>query len=203
MYGEYACDRLYVDLSGAFALNTYDGSRQVNAGPGINRTASSDYNGEQYQIYVESGYTLGYKELNITPLASFQYQHLHLDKYTEQGAGALNLTVKAQDYDLAQTGLGIKLDYPLDTKYGTLLPELRVKWLYDWVGDAQATTSTFSGGGASFATNGFTPAQSSWDFGTKLTMFTNNNWTFAANYDFELKEDYYGHYGYANLKYSY
>ena len=203
IYGEYSKDAFYLDLSGAFAFNTYDASRQINVGPGINRTASADYNGEQYQVYVEGGYTLGHKKLNITPLASFQYQHLYLQKYTESGAGALDLTVKQQNYDLAQTGLGVKLDYPMDTKYGRFVPELRVKWLYDWIGDAQQTASAFSGGGASFATNGFDPAQSAWDFGVKLTMFTNNSWILAANYDFELKDDFYGHYGYGNAKYSF
>ena len=224
IYGEYAKDAYYIDLSGSFAYNTYDASRQVAVGA-INRTALADYNGQQYAAYIEGGYKFNFKdfgfekvtvsklntqkpcfsltELNLTPLVSFQYQHLYLDKYTETGANAMNLTVKAQNYDIAQSGFGIKLDYPLDTKYGKLVPELRFKWLYDWIGDAQANTSNFNGGGGSFATNGFTPAQSSWDFGTKLTMFTKNNWTFAANYDFELKEDFYGHYGYVNAKYSF
>jgi len=224
IYGEYAKDAYYIDLSGSFAFNTYDASRNVAVGA-INRTASADYNGQQYAAYIEGGYTFNFKdfgfekvtvsklntkkpcfsltELNLTPLVSFQYQHLYLDKYTETGANAMNLTVKSQNYDIAQSGFGIKLDYPLDTKYGKLVPELRFKWLYDWIGDSQANTSNFNGGGGSFATNGFTPAQSSWDFGTKLTMFTKNNWTLAANYDFELKEDFYGHYGYVNAKYSF
>jgi len=222
IYGEYAKDAYYIDLSGSFAYNTYDASRQVAVGA-INRTASADYSGEQYAAYIEGGYTFNLpnltrleksgsknltwleklEKLNLTPIVSFQYQHLYLDKYTETGAGAMDLTVKSQNYDIAQSGFGIKLDYPLDTKYGKLVPELRFKWLYDWIGDSQANTSTFNGGGGSFATNGFTPAQSSWDFGTKLTMFTKNNWTCAANYDFELKEDFYGHYGYVNAKYSF
>ena len=203
VYGEYAKDAYYIDLSGAFAYNTYNASRQVNVGPAILRTASADYSGEQYQVYAEGGYTLKHKKLNITPLASFQYQHLYLQKYTESGAGALDLTVKAQNYDIAQTGFGVKLDYPLDTKYGRFVPEFRVKWLYDWIGDAQQTTSSFNGGGGSFATNGFNPAQSSWDFGLKLTMFTKSNVTIAVNYDLELKDDFYAHYGYANAEYSF
>jgi len=209
IYGEYAKDALYIDLSGAFAYNTYDASRQVAVGT-ISRTASADYSGEQYQLYVEAGYTLNCRkdiklksDLNITPLVSFQYQHLYLQRYTESGADSMDLTVKAQNYDIAQNGFGVKLDYPLKTKYGQLIPELRFKWLYDWVGDAQQMTSTFNGGGGSFATNGFNPAQSSWDFGAKLTMLTKNNWTVEANYDFELKDDFYGHYGYVNAKYSF
>ncbi|MCX5679577.1 MAG: autotransporter-associated beta strand repeat-containing protein [Candidatus Omnitrophica bacterium] len=209
IYGEYVKDALYLDLLGSFAYNTYDATRQVAVGP-IQRTASADYSGEQYQLYTEAGYILNCRkelklksDLNITPLVSFQYQHLYLDKYTESGAGALNLSVNRQNYDFAQTGFGVKFDYPLNTKHGRLVPELRVKWLYDWIGDAQQNASTFTGGGGSFATNGFNPAQSSWDFGAKLTMFTKNNVTVAINYDLELKEDFYGHYGYVNAKYSF
>ena len=89
-------------------------------------------------------------------------------------ARALDLDVAAQDYNMAQTGLGAKIGYPIDfnSKFGKLTPEAKFKWLYDWVGDAQQATSTFTGGGGSFNTQGFTPAQSSYDFGVKLTLET-------------------------------
>ena len=202
IYGEYSRDLFYLDLAGSFAYNTYDASRQVAVGS-IRRMASADYDGQQYVAYAEAGYNFNYKKLEYTPMVSFQYQHLSLGEYTESGAGSMDLTVKAQDYNLAQTGFGMKLGYPLFTKYGRLLPEIRFMWLYDWIGDHQQTTSTFAGGGGSFATNGFDPAQSSWDFGTKLTMFTKKNWTLAVNYDLEIKEDFYRHYGYVDAKYSF
>ena len=34
----------------------------------------------------------------------------------------------------------------------------------------------------------------------KLTLETENSVTLSLNYDFELKEDFYGHYGYANIR---
>ena len=143
------------------------------------------------------------QKFNLTPVVSFEYAHLHTADYTENGAGVLNLKTDSQDYDVAQTGLGFKLNYPLATKYGTFIPEARIKWLYDWVGDNQQATSTFTGGGGSFNTTGFTPAQSSYAFGIKLTLITKYNFTVSANYDFELKEDFYAHYGYLNAKYSF
>ena len=71
------------------------------------------------------------------------------------------------------------------------------------MGDNQQATSTFTGGGGSFNTTGFTPAQSSYDFGAKVTLITKYNVTISANYDCELKEDFYAHYGYLNAKYSF
>jgi len=128
---------------------------------------------------------------------------LRSNSYTEDGAGAANLKVDPQDYDVAQTGLGMKLGYPLNLKgdLGRLTPELKFKWLYDWVGDAQQATSTFTGGGGSFSTQGFTPAQSSYDFGTKFTLETMNYITLSLSYDLEIKENFYGQYGLVEVRY--
>ena len=129
--------------------------------------------------------------------------HLHTGSYTETNAGALDLSVASQDYDMAQTGIGAKLACPFDNKYGTLTPDLHFKWLYDWVGDNQATTAGFTGGGASFGTNGFAPAQSEWDFGTRIDFKTKYNVTIGLDYDFLCKADYYEHYGTVDVKYSF
>jgi outer membrane autotransporter protein len=202
IYASYAKDAYFVDSAFSFAYNTYDTSRHVAAGS-IDRTTAGDYNGQQYSGYIGGGYKFTAKNIELTPLASFQYSHLRLNSYTESGAGALNLKVNPQDYNMAQTGLGMKIGYPLDlkNKLGKLTPEAKFKWLYDWVGDAQQATSTFTGGGGSFGTQSFTPAQSSYDFGAKLTLETVNFITISLSYDLELKEGFYGHYGLANVRY--
>ena len=61
----------------------------------------------------------------------------------------------------------------------------------------------FAGGGASFATKGFEPAQSSYTVGARLTLVTNASVTFALSYDLEKKQDLSGHSGYANLRYAF
>ena len=129
--------------------------------------------------------------------------HLHTGSYTETNAGALDLNVASQDYDMAQTGFGAKLACPFDNKYGTLTPNLHFKWLYDWVGDNQATTASFAGGGSAFGTNGFAPAQSEWDFGARLDFKTKYNITIGLDYDFLCKADYYEHFGTLDVKYSF
>ncbi|MDD5439602.1 MAG: autotransporter domain-containing protein [Candidatus Omnitrophica bacterium] len=202
LYGSYAEGSYFIDTAFSFAYNTYDASRHVAAGS-IDRTASGDYNGQQYSGYLGAGYTFKAKKLELTPLASFMYSHLRLNSYTEDGAGALNLNVSAQDFDIAQTGLGAKIGYPLELERAAVkvTPELKGKWLYDWVGDPQATTSSFTGGGASFGTAGFKPAQSSYDFGIKLTIETESYVTVSVSYDLELKEKFYGHYALINVRY--
>ena len=173
VYGKFTKDDIYyINTALAFAYNTYDASRQINVVTS-NRTAASDFNGEQYSAYVEGGYTVkAIKNIQVTPLASFEYVYLYVPNYSETGAGDLDLQVNSQAYNFAQTGLGFKIGYPLSFKDFNMLPEFKFKWLYDWIGDNQQVTSAFTGGGGSFVTNGFTPDQSSYDFGAKLNIFT-------------------------------
>ncbi len=204
LYGGYIDGEKSYYINGAFsfAYNNYKGSRQIAIGT-IARTANSNYDGQQYSVLVDGGYTFKAREFRMTPIASLQYMRLHLEDYTESGADALNLSVKSQNYDILQSGLGMKLERPFKLEESTLIPEVHAKWLYDFIGDKQQTTSTFSGGGGSFATQGFDPAQHSFNVGTKLTLVTKGNWSIETNYDFGYKEDFTSHTGWANAKYKF
>jgi uncharacterized protein with beta-barrel porin domain len=204
LYYSYYDDNhpFYADASLTFAYDTFTGSRKVTVGT-TEYTANADYGGQQYSGYLEGGYSFLYNKLSLTPLASFQYMHLNTDSYTESGAGPLNLNVDSQDYDMAQTGLGAKISYPFDLTCGTAMPDLHFKWLYDFVGDRQETTASFAGGGSSFATQGFSPAQSGYDVGTKVTSNTKYNVSVDFSYDFLYKDDYYEHTGIVDVKYSF
>ncbi len=200
LYGGYAGDAFYLDLSGSYSRNTYDASRRIVVGPEI-RTASADYAGQQYSGFVEAGYTLNHDKVRVTPLVSMQYQRLSLNEYTETGADSLDLTVKARDYYFAQTGAGLKFGGPISTKLGKLVPELRAVSLYDWTTSSQKLTSVFNGGGSAFDSTGFDPARLSWDFGAKLTLFAKHDITVSLNYDVEIKQDFHAQNGYVNAKY--
>lgn len=203
-YGSYTgTDKPYY-LNGAlsFAYNEYEGLRQVAVGS-ISRTAASDYDGAQYSVLFDGGYTFENEDFYITPIASLQYLYLRLDDYTEEGAGALNLEVDEQDYDMLESGLGIKLERPIEIEGGLFMPEIHARWLYDFIGDSQETTSSFSGGGGSFSTEGFEPAQNTFNAGTRLTLITDNRWILKINYDLEYKEDYIAHMGWADIRHKF
>lgn len=203
LYANYLCkNNSYLDGVFAFAYNTYTGSRHISFG-GIDRIANFSYNGQQYSSYLEWGKHFSSNKFSLTPLLSLQYEYLALGSYTETNAGALDLHVGSQDYNFLESGLGAKINYAADTKLGTFIPELHAKWLYDFVNDNQQTTSAFTGGGASFATQGFKPARNSANIGSRLTLMTKNNIELSLNYDFQIKKDFQGHYGYLNVRYSF
>lgn len=184
----------------SYAYNRYDASRHIAFGT-TNRTAKSHYDGQQYSGYLEGGYTMKHQGFHITPIASVQYMRLHLGDYAESGADSLNLAVETQRYQMFQTGLGAKLAYPIRHKDTQILPELHARWLYDFVGDPQQATASFTSGGASFAAQGIDPPKSSYQIGAKISLMTAGNFTFALNYDFDFKQDFYRHSGYVSLRY--
>lgn len=202
LYGSLARNAWYLDAVLSFAYNRYDALRHIML-PGIDRTAQAHYGGRQYSGYFEGGLTLKASGLLLTPLVSLRAMRLDLEDYTETQAGALNLTVDRQRYNLFQTGLGAKAVYPVSKKNLNITPEIHAKWMYDFAGDAQQAVSTFTGGGASFVTTGFEPPRSSGNVGAKLTVMTLSGWTVSFSYDLELKSDFYSHNGSIDVRYAF
>ncbi|MDD5168922.1 MAG: autotransporter domain-containing protein [Syntrophales bacterium] len=202
LYGNFSRNDYYLNAILSYAYNGYDASRHIAFGT-TNRTAKSKYDGQQYSSYLEGGHTVRAGGFAVTPLASVQYTRLHMGDYTETGAGDLNLHVESQSYNMFQTGLGAKLAYPLTRQEVVIIPEIHGKWLYDFIGDQQQATSTFTGTGASFVTKGFNPPKSSGNLGARLTLLTKYNLAFSLNYDFEWKEDFRSNSGYINIRYSF
>ncbi|MEN6620140.1 MAG: autotransporter domain-containing protein [Smithella sp.] len=201
-YGSLNTGDYYLNAILSFTYNRYDSSRHIFFG-NINRTAKSSYDGQQYSGYLEGGYNFQQHGIMLTPLASLQYMRIQINDYTESGAGALNLASDTQRYNVLQSGLGAKIAYTMSQKDIRIIPELHVRWLYDFIADPQLTTSQFIGTGASFATRGFDPPKSSYNIGTKLNILTEYGVTFSVNYDFEIKDGFHSHSGYVNVRYEF
>lgn len=191
-------------LTGALTLayHDYRSSRNIVL-PGIRRTADSTYGGLQGALSLEAGHTVNTGPFRWTPFASIRYDHLYIEEYMERNAGDLNLKVNAQHYDTLQSGLGVKMGHTADGQHGSLLSELRARWLYDLLSDRQRITSTFAGGGASFATKGLRPARSGLGLGARVALATRYDIELSLAYDFEIREDFSSHSGYINVQYAF
>ena len=192
----------YFNAGLTFTWNDYAGTRPIVFGA-INRVAKADYDGQVYTGFFDLGYVIPLDRLNVTPIGSLTYSHLDIGKYTETEAGSLNLAVDSQSYDMLQSGIGLKVDTTMENASGKWVPEAHFKWLYDFVGDQAATTSTFTGGGASFDTNGLDPAQSSYNVGAGVTFYSKGNISVTGTYDLNLKDDYVSHTGLGTMRYAF
>ena len=193
----------FINTAWSFAWDWYKGKRDISVGA-IERTADADYEGQQYGVYLGGGYkfNLG-KNLELTPLVSIQWNHLCLAGYTETDAGSMNLSVNRQSYNILQSGLGARVASQVKYKWGNFTPELHVKWLYDFIGDAMAVTSTYTGGGGSFTSNGAQPAKSSINLGGKLSFDLKNDISLIVECDTEAKDEFFDVSGSATLRYKF
>jgi autotransporter-associated beta strand protein len=193
----------FIDAAGSFTWDWYKGKRDINIGA-IDRITNADYEGQQYGAYLGGGYKFNLGDsLEVTPLVSIQWSHLRLASYTETGADSLNLSVNRQKYDLLQSGLGVRVASLLKYKWGNFTPELHAKWLYDFIGDDLVVTSTYTGGGGSFIAYGAKPAKSSVNLGGELSFDLKNDISLIAECDTELKDEFFGVYGAATLRYKF
>ncbi len=194
----------YGDMGFMFTWNSYDTTRNI-VFPGVNRTATSSPDGQTYTGFWDVGYVVPINpDWNITPIAGLTYSHTEISKYTETGAGDVNLNVNSQNYDQLLSALGVRIDGTLkDDASGKWVPEVHARWLYDFIGDAVATTSTFTGGGASFNTNGLDPEKSTYNVGTGLTFYSKGNVSVTGTYDYKFANDFSSHTGLATVRWTF
>jgi autotransporter-associated beta strand protein len=193
----------FVDGAGSFAYNWYSGSRDIVAGP-IDRTAKSDYEGLQYGAYLDGGYKFNLGNiLELAPIASVQWSHLTLGRYTEKNAGALDLSVNKQDYDMLESGLGASVSTQLKYGWGNVTPEVHAKWLHDFINDDMAITSTYTGGGGAFTTNGAKMVKDGINAGGKLSFDLKDDISLIAECDTQMRDGFLGVFGSATVKYKF
>ena len=84
-----------------------------------------------------------------------------------------------------------------------MVPEVHIALFLEHLDEEQANTSTFTGGGASFTTRGFEPANAGINLGTSLAIYSENNIDVRAAYDFDVKNDYDAHSGFLVMRYTF
>ncbi|GAB5389954.1 MAG: hypothetical protein Alpg2KO_29220 [Alphaproteobacteria bacterium] len=140
VYGTTSFSNFYADASAGFTLDQYDTSRETFLG-----TASADTDGESYWIGGEVGYNFHYGAFTFGPLANLRYTKVEIDGYTESGAGALNMTVDAQDVESVVGGLGAHVSGRFGERF-TVMPNLRVVAEKELAGDDRTVRTVTSGG---------------------------------------------------------
>ena len=193
LYGSKTYDNgLFANAQASVGAGAYESERTV---VGVGK-AKGEFDGLQASLKGEVGKDFAMDALTLTPMAGLQYNYLDLDKYTETGAGGANLTVKSKSMSTVDASVGGKATYtlPLDNG-GTLKPNVHANYVYRMGDDTLATTSNFTGGGASFATTGVKSDRSSVNLGTGLLLTTASGVDLSAEYNADLRSSLTGHTG--------
>jgi uncharacterized protein with beta-barrel porin domain len=184
----------FVQTALTAGVNDYESTRNI-VFPGVNRTATSDYTGQQYTGSVTVGKHYQLNETTLTPIAGLQASHIRVGSYTESGAGDANLRVESQDYNFVQSTLGVKAERVIRSGNSTYSPEVHAKWLHDFSSTTMEQDATFNGSGASFNAQGIKQSRDLFNVGAGVTFLSCNcdtgAWTVKGLYDYKWNDSEY------------
>lgn len=181
------------EVQASYAQAQNDTTRHdVGSVPGL--TAKGDFTSREFGLRGRVGKHIRHDDYLITPSLGIDWLHYMADSYTETGAGGANLSVDTKNLDQVEIGGTVKVQRSIKRDNGaTITPEIHAGYFYNLTGDALQKTSSFTGGGASFATESPDPARSRVTAGFGVTYQGTQGWDYALNYDTNLRNDYQEH----------
>jgi outer membrane autotransporter protein len=193
LYGCYFTERAYLEGIFSYSKQQYDNERNLAIGS-LLRTARSDHDGDAFSAFVEGGYDLEFRGLTVSPFASLQYIYLDEEAFGEAGAGAVNLFMDGRTTDSLVSELGLRLGRVFKTTSGSLVPEVRLAWKYDFDIDDRDITAGFVGSpGTAFTIKGQDFDDHGAVLGAGLTFMHKSGFSTSLEYNGELRGDYSAH----------
>ncbi|MBL7220939.1 MAG: autotransporter domain-containing protein [Phycisphaerae bacterium] len=186
IYATWFKNGAYADAALGFGNNWYDNTRNLAF---IGRRANSNHEGQEYSAYLGGGYDFLFFGGYVGPTVSVQYTGLHEESFNESGAGALNQNIDSRDSHSLQTAVGMRVFYPIklgDAKT-TLVPEVRAKWLHEFLNDRDVS-ARFSGGGAAYTVDGNEVEEDSVLLGGRLSAYLSESLSLYADYELQLQD---------------
>jgi len=173
----------------AYASADNDTKRTINFG-GLNRTAAGNYNSDI--IMAKAGHSFTSTKMGgftLTPKADLSWTHISNDGYTETGATDLNLIVASSTNDVVTARAGAEFAQRFESNGAVTIPRVSIMGGYDLKNDRAETTSTFTGGGSSFTTQGIDPEKASLALGFGVDHVSDDS---TASFDFnaDIKDGY-------------
>lgn len=177
----------FVNGSASLGWNAYSSMRHI-VFPGVDRTANAKYMGQDYTAFVNTGYHFFAQKFTITPIASLQYSRMHLNGYTETGAGDVDLKVNSKNYDFLESGLGMKVERYFKYRGVGVVPEAHFNWFHEFSNPSLRRTARYTAAGSSsFTTPGPNMADDIFNVGAGLTLLScacsATTWSLEAVYD--------------------
>ncbi|CAL60796.1 conserved hypothetical protein; putative Outer membrane autotransporter barrel domain [Herminiimonas arsenicoxydans] len=180
-----------VSFQGDVGVNSNESTRQLNFG-GLNRTATADY--RTYTAHVGAALSQAISlnaATTLTPSLRADYTWMKSQRYSETGAGALNLNVAAQKTD----AFVISADAHLQHHF-TAVSKIEANFGvgYDTINESGNIVAAYAGApGQSFVTTGINHSPWLVRGGMGYSHKTLNGTTITVRYDAEGRSDYLNH----------
>jgi len=170
-------------------FQSYEWARAVVL-PGIQRLASASPDGSLFETFGSAGYAWQFANVTLHGFGQLEYTRLHVDGFTETGAGALGYRYGSQNANSLRSllGVGIESRWRL-TETLLLRPGLRLAWRHEYLDGSRSVEAALAGGlGPAFSTG--LPASSARD---SLTLTVGTGLQIAEHWALDLF--YTGDYG--------
>ena len=173
-----------LNLQAGVGVSNYDSNRRLFN----NSVANADYDSWNVQLSaeLERSYQAS-KDTVVTPYIHANYGYVDVESYSEAGAGALNLNVSDDSSDSLILGTGMKVNRSVSSN---LLLTANVGVAYDVLTARSNLTSSFSGGGASYTTEGIEPDEFVYNAGFGAKYSLKNGTEFTVAYNVDGRQDY-------------
>lgn len=142
IYATYFRKNTFLNVVAGGGYTSYDTERPIVIGS-LNRTATANPNGAQAFTMIEAGHDFVVGKLRLGPVAGFQYRKANVNEFTEQGAGALNLTVKERDLQSIMSQAGVRLSYEFKLGKVLIVPSASARWQHEFANTDEAMLARF------------------------------------------------------------
>ena len=166
LYGRWNDEGFYVNVGVLGGQNKYKTTRHIHFGT-IDRNADASHQGNQWLANIGVGYQVNSCDFNFqwTPYVNFDYVHLHERRYTECGAGILDLEINTKNASLFQGELGVLFTTTCCFCNGVFVPKLKLAYINqtpfyskDYRASFEGSVCTFAGEGWNYERNLFAPS---------------------------------------------
>jgi outer membrane autotransporter protein len=151
-YLSYALGWFHANLIGRYSFLDFESERRVVFG-GIDRTATAQYDGSQFDLMSEIGYTAQLGPVAVRPTLGMRYGHVHTDGFAETGASAINLIAGDETVKVLDSIVGIDVAAEFTGEHVTLIPNFHAAWTHAH-GDVSTDNSFAFQGGGTFTVTG-------------------------------------------------
>ena len=105
---DYACEPLYLEASLVGGINSYHAKRNIKFNT-IDRHAKHTRNGYDWTAHIGGGGDIRIGAFYLKPYSNVDYLYLYQKRFTEHGAGTLNLSVNGRRANMLRSEVGLSI----------------------------------------------------------------------------------------------
>lgn len=195
VYGSVMQDVYFLNGSLSYAHGESDTSRTTFGGE-----AAGSYGTDIYSLELGAGMPIVNGDMTITPQTTIRYSAISTDAYTEDGNGALDVSV--EDMNMLTLKTGVSFEDKIKLSEASIIPKMRLMVDWDILREKAVTTASWVSTGATIVPiDGPKPAAFGGSVGVGFDYATDNGlYVISLDYDMSAKPDYISHAGIAKLR---